>query len=103
MARGTRLGVAGLLVGGTIALGASPAFADGHHTWEVDPGVGTISAAVAAASPGDTLQLEEGTYYDSVLVGRITPQGTALPKPLTIRGEGDSTVIKPPAKSDNPC
>jgi hypothetical protein len=28
--------------------------------------VGTISKAVAAASPGDTLLLEDGTFYDSV-------------------------------------
>jgi len=76
-------------------LTAGPASAAGHHTWEVKPGVGTISAAVAAASPGDTLRLDEGTFFDSVFIG----------KPLTIRGEGDETVIKPPAtfNAANPC
>ena len=103
MGDGARLGVAGLLFSGTIALGAAPAMAAGHHTWVVQPGVGTISAAVAAASPGDTLQLEEGTFYDSVFVGQLDAQGNALPKPLTIHGEGDATVIKPPATSTNPC
>jgi nitrous oxidase accessory protein NosD len=88
-----RLGVAGLLVSGTIALAGSPAMAAGHHTVVVSPGVGTISAAVAAASPGDTLKLEKGTFHDSVLIT----------KTLTIRGEGDATVIKPPATSTNPC
>ena len=74
---------------------AGPASAAGHHSWEVKPGVGTISAAVAAASPGDTLRLDEGTFYDSALIG----------KPLTIRGEGRGTVIKPPPtfNAANPC
>jgi parallel beta-helix repeat protein len=103
MGHGARLGVAGLLVGGTMVLGAAPAMAAGHHTWVVQPGIGTISAAVAAASPGDTLQLEEGTFYDSVFVGQLDAQGNALPKPLNIHGEGDATVIKPPATSTNPC
>jgi hypothetical protein len=68
--------------------------AAGSHTVVVPPGVGTISAAVAAAQPGDTLQLKKGAYYDSVEI-----QTT-----LTIRGEGDSTVIKPPVTSpDNDC
>lgn len=57
-----------------------------HQTWIVWPGTGTISAAVAKAHPGDTLKLRPGTFLDSVLVTI----------PLTIRGSGWSTVIKPP-------
>ncbi|MBV8951381.1 MAG: right-handed parallel beta-helix repeat-containing protein [Actinobacteria bacterium] len=74
---------------GLMLFSAAPAMADeGGRTLVVWPGVGTISAAVAAASPGDTLQLEEGTFYDSV----------EITKTLTIRGEGSATVIKPPPK-----
>jgi nitrous oxidase accessory protein NosD len=70
-----------------VAVGVAPADAATHHTWNVGPGTGTISAAVAAASPGDTIQLEVGTYRDSVVIA----------KTLTIRGAGESkTVIKPP-------
>jgi nitrous oxidase accessory protein NosD len=94
MAFVARLGAVGALVTGTIALAGTPAMAnDGHHTINVEPGVGTISAAVAAAKPGDTLQLEEGTFWDSVFIA----------KTLTIRGEGDETVIMPPKSSNNPC
>src|ERR1700736_4214384 len=103
MALGARLGVVGLLVSGTMVLVGAPAMAAGHHTRVVLPGVGTISAAVAAASPGDTLQLEKGTFYDSVFVGQLDAHGNPIPKPLTIRGEGDATVIKPPPTSTNPC
>jgi nitrous oxidase accessory protein NosD len=103
MAKAARLGIAGLLVSGAIVLASTPAVAADNHTLVVSPGTGTISAAVSAASPGDTLQLEEGTYYDSVFVGQLDAQGNPLPKSLTIRGEGDETVIKPPASSTNPC
>jgi hypothetical protein len=77
-----------------LAVGAAPAQAVGHHTWDVEPGVGTISAAVGAASPGDTIQLEPGTYWDSVFI----------PITLTIRGAGEfKTVIKPPASPNSFC
>jgi hypothetical protein len=104
MAKAARLGIVGLLMSGAVVVAAAPAMASEHHTWEVSPGVGTISAAVTAASPGDTLQLKEGTFYDSVFIGQLDAQGNALPKPLTIRGEGDETIIKPPTgASSNPC
>jgi Right handed beta helix region len=79
------------------ALGATavPAQAKGsHHTIWAAPGTGTISAAVAAARPGDTIKLHAGTYFDSVFI----------PISLTIDGAGWSkTVIRPPNSSDNPC
>ena len=104
MARTLRLGIVGLLVSGALVLAGTPAMASSDHTWVVEPGTGTISAAVSAASPGDTIQLEEGTFYDSVLIGQLDAQGNPQPKSLTIRGEGDETVIKPPAgPSNNPC
>src|SRR5450755_1624324 len=104
VAKVVRLGIVGLLVSGALVLAGTPASASSDHTWVVEPGTGTISAAVSAASPGDTLQLEEGTFYDSVFIGQLDAQGNPQPKPLTIRGEGDDTVIKPPAgPSNNPC
>jgi parallel beta-helix repeat protein len=103
MLKAARLGIAGLVVSGGMVLAASPAMAAGHHTWVVSPGTGTISAAVNAASPGDILQLKAGTFFDSVLVGRVDSSGNVFPKALTIRGAGDSTVIKPPSTSTNPC
>ena len=104
MARSLRLVTVGLLVSGALVLAGTPASASSGHTWVVEPGTGTISAAVSAASPGDTLQLEEGTFDDSVFIGQLDAQGNPQPKPLTIRGEGWETVIKPPAgPSNNPC
>ena len=57
-------------------------------------GIGTISAAVGAAHPGDNLTLSPGTFYDSVFIAI----------PLHIRGAGwTRTVIRPPLSSHNPC
>ena len=104
MPNNVRLAAAGLLVSGLVVLVAAPATASDHHTWIVEPGTGTISAAVASASPGDTLQLEAGTFYDSVFVAQLDAQGNPEPKSVTIKGQGDETVIKPPAvTTNNPC
>ena len=94
MWRRGRIAAVGLMTSSVIVLWGAPALAAGHK-WEVAPGVGTISAAVAAASPGDTLQLDKGTFVDSVFID----------KTLTIRGEGAKTVIEPPATfpAANPC
>src|SRR5664279_2967761 len=78
------LGAAGL----GLLLTAVPAQARSFHTIWVHPGTGTISAAVAAASPGDTLRLKAGLYRDSVTVE----------KTLTIIGSGTTTQLVPPAK-----
>ena len=76
---------------GAAALGllltAVPARASTSHVIWVKPGVGTISAAVAAASPGDTLRLKVGVYRDSV----------TIEKTLTIQGSGRGSVLVPPA------
>src|SRR5665213_494634 len=95
MARTLRLGIVGFLACGAVVFTGMPASASSNHTWVVEPGTGTISAAVRAASPGDTLRLEEGTFYDSVFIGQLDAQGNPKPKPLTISGEADDTVIKP--------
>ncbi len=77
-----------------VVVAPAPAQAATHHTWDVEPGIGTISAAVAAASPGDTIQLEAGTYLDSV----------GIPITLNIRGAGEwKTVIKPPPNPTAVC
>jgi hypothetical protein len=82
------------LVAGTatvlLALSA-PAQADAHHTIWVTPGTGTLAAAVAAASPKDTIRLKAGTYFDSVVIT----------KTLNIRGSGWDTVIEPPREFVN--
>ena len=104
MPNNVRLAAAGLLVSGLVVLVAAPATASDHHTWVVEPGTGTISAAVASASPGDTLQLEAGTFYDSVFVAQLDAQGNPVPKSLTITGEGDETVIsRPPSQLTTPA
>ena len=76
-------------VGATSALlilAAVPAQAGSNHTIWVEPGTGTISAAVDRANPGDTLRLKVGTYRDSV----------SIEKTLTIKGSGWRTVLVPP-------
>src|SRR5664279_4520770 len=76
-------------VGATSALlilVAVPAQAGSNHTIWVEPGTGTISAAVDRADPGDTLRLKVGTYRDSV----------SIEKTLTIKGSGWRTVLVPP-------
>jgi hypothetical protein len=99
----TRFSIVGGVAITTLAMTATTALADGRRDDNssadhrratiVEPGTGTISQAVAAANPGDTLQLKRGTYYDSV----------AITKTLTLRGVGDGTVIMPPPTSNNPC
>ncbi|HZX05918.1 right-handed parallel beta-helix repeat-containing protein [Kribbella sp.] len=47
----------------------------------------SIQAAVDKAAPGTTIVLDEGTYWQSVLIRKDG---------ITIRGQGDGTVIAPP-------
>ena len=75
-----------------VGMTAIPALAGGT-TIKVSPGTGTISAAVAAAHPGDTLKLAKGVYKDSVYI----------PISLTIEGSGWTTIVEPPASSSSPC
>ncbi len=95
----SRIAVVGAVIGVLLGVTALPAAATNWHpmrphTIRVHPGTGTISAAVAAASPGDTLVLDPGMFFDSVTVTI----------PLTIRGSGwASTVVKPSATSNVPC
>ncbi|MEU1664789.1 right-handed parallel beta-helix repeat-containing protein [Streptomyces sparsogenes] len=76
-----------------IELGPLPAaHAKTQHV--VHPGE-SIQAAVEAAKPGDTIVIQPGTYRENVLITTSR---------LTLRGSGDKTVIKPPAKaSQNPA
>ncbi len=53
------------------------------------PGFNTISAAIAAAAPNDTVKVCAGTY----------PENNTVNKPLTILGNGVATVV-PPAEDD---
>lgn len=50
----------------------------------------SIQDAVDNASPGDTIEIEAGTFPEQVIVN----------KSLTIRGQGDSTVIEAPDSLD---
>ncbi|MCK6450186.1 MAG: hypothetical protein L6R19_04915 [Alphaproteobacteria bacterium] len=52
---------------------------------------GTINAAVAAASAGDTIQIFAGNYTENVVVN----------KSLTLIGAGDGTIIEGTFRSDN--
>src|SRR4051812_2140350 len=52
-----------------------------------------IQAAINAASPGDTITVAAGKYYENVTVDR----------PLTLQGSGDGTVVYPATSAPNPC
>jgi nitrous oxidase accessory protein NosD len=49
----------------------------------------SINAAIAAASPGDTITIGKGKYYENVVVT----------KPVTLQGQGNGTVIYPAVSS----
>lgn len=49
---------------------------------DVPPGAGTLAAAIATASPGDVLRLQDGAY-----LGPVT-----LDRPLTLSGSGASVI-----------
>jgi parallel beta-helix repeat protein len=73
---------------GGAAVAASPLIAHaGGKTISVEPG-DSIQAAIDSAHPGDTVELEEGTYFEQV---NITKDD------ITLKGEGASeTILKPP-------
>src|ERR1700686_4476989 len=93
-----RMGVLGC--GGALAAGAvltSPLTASASSkTITVEPGTGhSIQTAVDKAHPGDTIRLEEGTYWQ---------QGNITKDTITIKGAGaGETVIKPPASLSGNC
>src|ERR1700730_535558 len=87
------LGCAGALVGG-LALTAPLSASASSETITVEPGH-SIQAAVDKADPGDTIRLEEGTYWQQVNIST---------NDITIRGAGaGETVIKPPQSLSGNC
>ncbi len=57
----------------------------------VEPGAGTLAAAIAGATPGDVLLLSGGAYLGPVTIDRtLTLQGDGQ---ATIDGQGQGTVI----------
>jgi parallel beta-helix repeat protein len=79
------LSLAAVAVGGLLLAGA-PAHAKGSLVVPRD--FPTIQAAVDAAAPGDTINIQGGTYTEEVVIG----------KDLNLRGAGaGATVIKSPA------
>lgn len=57
----------------------------------VPPGAGTLSAAIAGASPGDVLRLSDGVYAGPVTIDRtLTLEGSAG---SVIDGQGRGTVL----------
>ena len=89
----TLVAIVGLAISAT-TMATAQAQAAQAQVIRVEPGVGTISAAVARAHPGDTLELEAGTFYDSVLITI----------PLHVTGAGwAKTVIRPPEGPQNSC
>lgn len=74
-----------LFLGLTLALPLSAA----EHV--VGPGQGKLALAIAGASPGDVLVLEEGAYRGSLLIDRpLTIRG---PSGAVVDGEGVGSVI----------
>ncbi|MGW0845883.1 right-handed parallel beta-helix repeat-containing protein [Streptomyces sp. NPDC002787] len=71
-----------------VGLGAAPQAVADHRTHVVFPGE-SIQRAVNAARPGDTVLLASGTFRESVTVNK---------KGLTLRGQGQATVVAPAAK-----
>lgn len=57
--------------------------------WQVDPGRGTLQAAIDAAGDGDTLLLAAGTYTGSVDINRS----------LVVAGQGGASIIDGEASS----
>ena len=51
----------------------------------------SIQAAITAASPGDTITIGAGEYYENVVVTQ----------PVTLQGSGDSTVVYPAHSNPN--
>ncbi|MFB4308743.1 nitrous oxide reductase family maturation protein NosD [Actinomadura sp. GTD37] len=78
------LGTVTVLAGLASVAPASQADVRKGHTHVVRPGH-SIQAAVDRARPGDTIKLQAGHYAGGVLVR----------KRLTIRGEGNRTIIRP--------
>lgn len=90
-----RMGMALLLLGGSCGLASAA-------TWCVNPGgksgcQASISAAVAAASSGDTIEVRQGTYKEDVNItksvslvaqpsGQVTIDATGLPNGIWIDG-----------------
>jgi parallel beta-helix repeat protein len=95
-----RLRMAVLGCGGALAAGAvltSPLTASASaKTITVEPGTGhSIQTAVDKAHPGDTIKLEEGTYWQQV---NITKDD------ITLQGDGaGETIIKPPQALSGNC
>ena len=68
------------------------AFSAGARDWQVEPGQGTLQAAIDAAAGGDTLRLRAGIYRGSVDIHRslvLVGQGNDS----VIDGEGSSHVV----------
>jgi nitrous oxidase accessory protein NosD len=77
---------------GGVAVAATPLVAHaGSKTITVEPG-DSIQAAVDSAHPGDTVKVEDGTYWQQV---NITKDD------ITLKGEGNGTIIKPPKTAPN--
>ncbi|PVA07411.1 nitrous oxide reductase family maturation protein NosD [Thalassorhabdomicrobium marinisediminis] len=57
----------------------------------VDPGQGTLAAAIAGAAPGDALHLRAGGYLGAVVIDR--PLTLAGPPEAIIDGQGEGTVV----------
>ena len=78
------LGVLAMLL--VVTFGSKPAYA--ASTIVVPRDYPTIQAAVDAAAPGTTINVESGTYTEEVVIG----------KDLNLRGGGvDETIIRSPA------
>jgi nitrous oxidase accessory protein len=94
------LGLSGKLAAGLLFCLLSFPFSANAKQWQVNPGNGTLQAAIDTAQAGDTLLLASGTYSGSVDIYKsLTLTGTASNNSniknggTIIDGEGTSHVI----------
>jgi len=84
-------GLSGKLVAGLLFCLVFLSFPVTAKQWQVNPGNGTLQAAIDAAQAGDTLLLSSGIYTGSITIHQtLTLSGNTA---AIIDGEGSSNVI----------
>jgi hypothetical protein len=106
-ARGSGLLLAGLLAMALMVVGVEPAAA--ATTWKVDddgvecpnPDFNSISAAVAAAGSGDTIEVCPGTYVENIILNEsLTILGAQAGVDACGRSAADESTVTPAVPAD---
>lgn len=83
------------LAGWSAVAGLALATAAAASTLDVPAEYPTITAALAAASAGDTVAVAPGTYVEDLqLVSGVTLLGTGTPDQVIVQGTGATSVIR---------